>query len=214
MTTAHPLGTIARIWRYPVKSLRAQPLDEVRVALRGLEGDRASALFVESPEHARSGKPFRGKEHPLLHTLPSAAKAAGMAALGGVALRERDGGPYYDAGDVSLLFDTWLAEAERLTGLSLDPLRFRPNFYVTTDGGFALGEADALGARFALGEVVLRVEAVIQRCVTPSYDIATGAAEPRIPRAIAQQRDNVMGVYCAVERTGTVALGDAVVRID
>jgi uncharacterized protein YcbX len=38
-------GTIAALWRYPVKSMQGEPLDEALVAAGGLRGDRAYALY-------------------------------------------------------------------------------------------------------------------------------------------------------------------------
>ena len=60
------------------------------------------------------------------------------------------------------------------------------------------------------GGVTLRVVATIRRCVTPTYDVATGTALPPVLEAVAARRDNVVGVYCDVGVPGDVALGDAV----
>ena len=55
---------------------------------------------------------------------------------------------------------------------------------------------------------MLRVVDTIRRCVTPTYDVATGEAFPLVLEAVAARRDNVVGVYCEVEAPGDVALGD------
>jgi hypothetical protein len=44
-TGTTPLGTIAAIWRHPVKSMRGEELDEAEITERGLLGDRALALI-------------------------------------------------------------------------------------------------------------------------------------------------------------------------
>jgi len=44
-TGVTPLGTIAAIWRYPVKSMRGEEVDEGEITERGLLGDRAYALI-------------------------------------------------------------------------------------------------------------------------------------------------------------------------
>jgi uncharacterized protein len=44
-TGTRPLGSIAAIWRYPVKSMRGEELDVTEVTERGLFGDRAYALI-------------------------------------------------------------------------------------------------------------------------------------------------------------------------
>ena len=69
MNEPHPLGHVFRLWRYPTKSLRAEPLERAVVESDGVRGDRRRALVVSTPEHARTGRTYRGKEHNLLHTL-------------------------------------------------------------------------------------------------------------------------------------------------
>jgi len=54
------------------------------------------------------------------------------------------------------------------------------------------------------------VVATIGRCVTTTYDIATGASDPAVLREVAQRRGNTVGVYCRVETPGNVANGDAI----
>jgi uncharacterized protein YcbX len=211
MTTAGDsvLGTLARIWRYPVKSLRGEALDAVDVGIEGLEGDRRRALIVTSPEHARSGKPYRGKEHNLLHTRGDVAAARALATERGIDTEARVGGPFFDDQPVSVLLDCWLRELEGLVGVTLDPVRFRPNLFVETTRP-CCAEESLVGAAFAVGHAVLRVVSPIERCVTPTYDPSSGVANPAILRALAQHRDTLMGVYCRVERTGRVALLDPV----
>ena len=207
---SHSLGNIARIYRYPVKSLAAEPLERVALDERGLEGDRRSALFIASQEHARAGKTYRGKEHELLHTVDSDSAARELANARGVALDVRDAGPYFDASPVSLIFDRWIAALENIVFAPIDPLRFRANLYVTGAPGFSSSEDDLVGKTFVAGHVRLRCTSHIVRCVTPTYDIPTGARDPQIARALAVDLENVLGVYCTVERGGDVATGDDV----
>jgi uncharacterized protein YcbX len=203
------LGNLAAIWRYPVKSLAAEPLEQTRVELDGLPGDRAAALIVESG-HARLGKPYRGKEHNLLHTTHDAATATGFASQRGVGVTvERNSLHYFDDAPISLIFDRWIAEVERALDMPLDPRRWRPNFYARAADDFAYLETDLIGRTIEAGEVVLRVRDTIGRCVTTTYDIATGDQDDDVLLYVAQRRNNVMGVYCDVELAGTVRAGDA-----
>jgi uncharacterized protein YcbX len=206
---ANAFGTVARIWRYPVKSLRAESLTAVHVGRDGLEGDRGTALHVSTPDRARTGKTYRGKENNLLHTTSQVETARLLAARRGLAVEALLDGPYFDAQPVSVLVDRWLHEAEALVGSSLDPLRYRPNFYVETARPCE-SEAAFVGRFLSIGSTQLRVVATILRCVTPTYDVVTGAANPAVLREVARRRANVMGVYCTVEREGEVALGNAV----
>lgn len=212
MESGSPLGRITCLWRYPVKSLRAQALESADVGSDGLAGDRHQALFVATPEHARCGKPYRGKEHNLLHTTGDVAQATGWGSRRGVALEAADDGPFFDAAPVSILIDTWLADVERITGMSLDPQRFRPNLFVRASASFAASEAELVGATLAAGSVRLRVRAPIKRCVTITYDVETGSPTPHVLDELARVRDTTLGVYCDVIAPGTLGLGDTLTK--
>ena len=200
------IGRLTNLWTYPVKSLRHVAHDSVEVLEDGLAGDRHAALFVASEEHARSGKPYRGKEDNRLHLLSKPEEARRAASDRGVNLEVRNGERYYDAGDVALIFDRWVGEVERGLGRRLDPLRWRPNLYAVASADFS--ENDLVGARLQIGSVILRVVAPTGRCVTTTYDQETGESDGEVLRFVAQSRDNKMGVYCTVEQTGTLSVGD------
>ncbi|HTV72154.1 MAG TPA: MOSC domain-containing protein [Candidatus Acidoferrales bacterium] len=204
------LGEVAQIWRFPVKALKGELLRQAGVGPHGLVGDRGAALFVLSPDHARTGKTYRGKENERLHLLTGIDDALELGAQRSVSLEARDAGPYFDDQPVSLILDTWLAEAEALAGRSLEALRYRPNIFVQTTGEVRLQEADLVGSRITVGDVVLHVNAEIRRCVTTTYDLETGDSDPRVLRELAQHRRNVMGVYCNVLQAGVFAHGDQV----
>jgi len=203
-------GTVAALWRYPVKSLRAEPLARATVLADGLEGDRTAALVVETPSHARAGKPYRGKESSRLHLTADPETAATYAADANVMVTLDRGEPrWFDARPVSVLFDLWVRDVEALVGEALDPLRWRPNVFVRAMPEFVRREPELVGATLRAGTVVLRVVATIKRCVTPTYDVATGASSPLVLEAVAAQRDNVVGIYCEVVTPGELAVGDA-----
>jgi uncharacterized protein YcbX len=211
MREPHPLGSISHLWRYPVKALRGEALTSATLDENGVAGDRRSALFVTSPNHARSGKTYRGKEHHSLHTVAEPGAASALAAARSVAVAVKDRGPYFDAQPVSLILDTWLSDAEEIVGYALDPLRYRPNIFAQADPVFSGDENSLVGATLSIGPVRLRVLEPIRRCVTPCYDPATGEADQAVQRAVIEHRGNVMGVYCKVRRPGSIRLGDPIV---
>lgn len=203
------LGELAAIWRYPIKSLAAERLERTQIESGGIPGDRAAALFVEAG-HAREGKPYRGKEHNLLHTTHDAAEAAGFAAERSIRVRLRsEGEHHFDAAPISLIFDRWIDEVSHALEMDLNPLRWRPNLYARAAAGFAYTEPELIGRTIEIGTAVLRVSDTIGRCVTTTYDIETGESDNDVLLYVAQRRDNVMGVYCEVELAGTVREGDA-----
>lgn len=210
MSVNAPLGRVERLWRYPMKSLAAESLDFTDVVASGFAGDRATALFVLTPDRPRSGKPYRGKENALLHTVATQGAAAELARARGLALDPRHGGPYFDLDPVSILFDTWLEGLGRELAMVVDPLRFRPNIFVRAAAEFARAEADLVDRIVRVGSVRLRITGPITRCVTPTYDVATGIADPRLLAYLVRERQNEMGVYAHVVEPGTIAANDAV----
>ncbi len=203
-------GTVAAIWRFPVKSLRAEPLQRARVLDDGIEGDRTAALVVETPAHARAGKTFRGKESRFLHLTSDPETAASYAADAKAAVTlSRTQPRWFDARPVSVLFDLWVRDVEALVGERLDPLRWRPNLFVHAAPGFALREMDLIGATLRVGTSVLRVLEPTRRCVTTTWDVATGDPLPEVLSAVARRRDEVVGVYCEVVAPGEVRVRDA-----
>lgn len=205
------LGTVSALWRYPIKALRAEALERVDVLADGFAGDRAAALVVTSPEHARTGKPYRGKESSRLHLTAEPQVAASYAADEGVQVTlDRSAPRWFDARPISLLFDLWVADVEALVGEALDPLRWRPNIVAQAAPGFTQREADLVGATLAAGDVVLRVIKPIRRCVTTTYDIQTGESEPRVLGEVARARENIVGVYCEVIEPGELARGTTI----
>lgn len=202
-------GRLEAIYVYPVKSLAGRALESSRIEANGLPGDRERALFVRSG-HARAGKTYRGKENNLLHLERDPARATELANERGVAV-ETQTDPmdrFFDAMPVSLIFDRWIDEVSNALRETLDPRRWRPNLFARAGATFDAREEDLVGRTIEIGDVVLRVVKPIGRCVTTTYDIETGESNPEVLRYVAQQRGNRMGVYCEVERAGTVRAGD------
>lgn len=203
------LGVLDALWRYPVKSLAGERLDAVRFEEGGIPGDRASQLVVRDG-HARIGKAYRGKENNRLHLTHETPEAIRAANDRGVAVDVEEGaGHYFDARPISLILDTWLAGLAEHAGFPIDHERFRPNVFVRAASGVQMLEPDLVGCDLQLGEARLRVLEPIGRCVTTTYDVRTGESDPEILRYVAQQRENVMGVYCDVLRAGIVRIGDS-----
>jgi uncharacterized protein YcbX len=56
-------GTVAQLWRWPVKSMAGEPLRATRMDGRGVGGDRTHAVEVE---HGDAWKPLTAREAPRL----------------------------------------------------------------------------------------------------------------------------------------------------
>ncbi|MEO9171312.1 MAG: MOSC N-terminal beta barrel domain-containing protein [Candidatus Baltobacteraceae bacterium] len=203
------LGTLASIWRYPVKSLHGESLAAAEVTPSGIVGDRESALVV-THGHTRLGKTYRGKESNLLHLVYDAKAALRAATERGVDVEVvNEDAHYFDDAPISIVIDRWLEGLSAHVGFTVEPERFRPNFFVRATPSFALDEASLTGREMVLGEIVLRARYPIERCVTTTYDQTTGASDPEILRYVAQNRSTWMGIYCDVLRAGTARIGDS-----
>ena len=206
------VGTLAAIWRYPVKSLRGESLSGAEVTDSGIAGDRTAALFV-GRGHVRAGKTYRGKEHEQLHLTSDSDEARALGAQRGVELERRSGGRYFDTAPISLIVDRWLDELATLLGHPVEPERFRPNFVVTADAAFRAGESELTGRELQMGDVRLRAIKPIERCVVVTYDPGGGPSDPNVLRLVSQKRNTWMGILCDVVRPATVHIGDALVSL-
>lgn len=109
----------------------------------------------------------------------------------------------------SIIGHASLREVERALGRSIDPRRFRANFYI--EGGRPWEEFDWLGRDFAIGGVRLRGFKAIKRCAATNVDPARGVRDLNIPLALAENFGHVnMGIYADVLEDGAVATGDLV----
>jgi len=102
-----------------------------------------------------------------------------------------------------------IAALEKVTGVPVDPLRFRANVYFS--GAPAWSEQDWAGADIAAGSARLRVVSPITRCAATMVNPATAERDLNIP-AILQREfgHNCMGVYGEVLAGGEISKGSAI----
>ena len=229
-------GRVAGLWRYPVKSMGAESLEEVELSWHGLAGDRRWA-FVRG-DVVRSGFPWMTirQRSDMGHYRPSFADPsrpdasatvvrtpagaeldvvdpALAAELGdGVRVIKQDRG-VFDTMPISLITTKSVASIGALVGRELDVLRFRPNLLVEAAGDAAFLEDEWVGSVLRIGEALVRVDQRDERCVLVNVDPATTERDPAVLRAIARERKACLGVYGTPVRPGRVAVGDAVTLV-
>jgi uncharacterized protein len=99
-------------------------------------------------------------------------------------------------------------EVERITGASLDPLRFRANVYF--DGVEAWEERHWVGREIRVGGAVFEVFAETVRCDGTNVNPATAKRDTSIPPELVRTFGNAnLGFYAKVKTGGNVARGDA-----
>jgi uncharacterized protein len=221
------------LWRYPVKSMAAEPLEHVEVSWNGLAGDRRWAFIRDGA--VKSGFPWLTiREHDKMrHYLPSFADPhkpntsavlvrtpAGQtfdvsdpalaADLGtGVPVLKQDRG-VFDTLPLSLITTQTLAALGELVGAALDVQRFRPNLVVDAGGGAPFPEDAWVGRVLRVGGMRMRVDKRDPRCVMVNIDPVTDEKNPDVLRAIGRERQACLGVYGSTVEPGRVAVGDTV----
>ena len=154
------IGRVAGLWRYPVKSMAAEALDEVLVSWHGLAGDRRWAFvrpgiprsgfpwltIRERPEMSHYRPYFRNPKRPdassTIVRTPAGEEfevvdpaLAGTLGDGVRVIKQNFG--VFDAMPLSLLTTQALAALGEFAGADLDPMRFRPNLLIDAAGDLA-----------------------------------------------------------------------------
>jgi uncharacterized protein YcbX len=216
--TERKIGRVAALWRYPVKSMAGEELEEVDVSWHGLAGDRRYAFVREGVE--RSGFPWLTirERSDMWHYVPridgdrtlvrtpsgdelDVIDPALAAELGHGARVIKQNRGVFDTMPLSLLST---ASVEELRS-GLDPRRFRPN--ILFEG---IREDELVGQVLRVGGMRMRVDQHDERCVVVNVDPETTERDHSILRKIAQERGSRFGVYGSVVEPGRVAVGDAV----
>lgn len=233
----HQLGTVAELWRYPVKSMGGEQCEHLRVEERGAEGDRTHALRgpdgkLGSGKNTRrfaqldglldfhasladgglqvrcpDGRVF-SVDDPGLHRLLSARFGRPMT------VSPEQGTPHMDAAPLHLLTTSALAwlEAQGATDLA-DVRRFRPNLLLDIDQA-GLVEHAWPGHRLRIGDTVeLLVVDTTERCRMITLPQGELPEAPGLLRRIAQDAELQFGVYADVLTPGAIHAGDPVYRI-
>jgi uncharacterized protein YcbX len=233
MTDYLEVGRVAALFRYPVKSMAAEPLQAIDVSWHGLAGDRRWAFVQETL--VRSGfpwltireraemwhyrpssvEPSRPDDSRTIVTTPSGAELdvvdpALAAELGpGVRVIKQSRG-VFDVMPLSLLTVQSVGALEARVGTELAARRFRPNLLVDADGHGPFVEDGWVGSEVQLGELVMRVDQRDERCVMVNIDPSDGQRDASVLRTIARERQACFGVYGSIVQPGRVAVGDAV----
>lgn len=240
MSVSGRLGTIVSIARFPVKSMRAEPLDEAALHWPWLLGDRQYA-FVKAasttdfpwltardvPDLVRFAARYEQPDDPV-HSrvvvsdpdgaefdISDPALATMLSDAAGTPVRLlRLGRGCFDAMPVSVLTTATASAIERAHGAAVAIERFRANLVIQLDDA-AEAEPDWLGRSLALGSagVCLDVGWLTPRCAMVGIDPATAARDPAVIRTVAGRFGNRVGAYCSVRQPGTIRRGDAVALV-
>ncbi len=205
----------AQLWRYPVKSMAGEPLQEVSIGDFGFEADRL--LQVHDP----AGRLVTSRSRPrlLLHrgtlgpdgeplvdgrpwTSPEVARDVEAAAGAGARLVRAEGPDRFDILPLLLATDGALAAFGR------DPRRLRPNLVLA--GVEGLAERGWEGRRLRIGQAVIAIADLRERCVMTTFDPDTAEQDVGVLLGIRRDFGGRLCLNASVERGGRIRVGDAV----
>ena len=203
---------IQELWRYPIKSLAGEQIQEVELTLHGMLGDRVVHVRDAHGRVVTS----RTKPHllglhgtwdaihrePLIDGRPwqsPAAEAVRWAAGAHVHLVRHDGLERFDVLPLLVATDGAIEQ------LGVDHRRLRPNIVLAGVDGLA--ERQWPGHRLRLGEAIIEVAQVRGRCVATTYDPDTQEQDLSVLRRLVEEFDGRMALDCAVIQGGRLTVG-------
>jgi hypothetical protein len=228
------VGCLVGLWRYPVKSMAAEPLEDCEVAWNGLVGDRRWAFVRDGV--AQSGFPWLtlrerldlnryrpsfvdtadpDRSTVLVRTPSGASLDVTDPALAreldpqGVRVIKQDRG-IFDTFPLSLITTQTIARMSEQVGTPLDVRRFRPNLLIESSAPAPFVEDTWVGAVLRIGGLRLRVDKRDGRCAVITIDPVSHKRNPDVLRTVVRERNGCLGVYGSTVQPGRVALHDAV----
>jgi uncharacterized protein len=228
-----PVGIVAGLWRYPVKSMAAQPLTSASLSWAGVAGDRRWA-FVRPASHA-NGFPWQTiRENPAMSTYVPTLLDAERPDKSAVRVRAPSGQAYdltdpgladelgaglrlmrldrgtFDALPVSLITTVTVSALCALAEIPADELRFRPNIVITPSSAAPYPEDEWVGRSLRIGDASVRVDGRDARCVVVNVDPRRGQPDAPLLKVIGRHRRACAGVYGTTVRPGLIQVGDPV----
>jgi uncharacterized protein YcbX len=209
---------VAGLWRYPVKSLAGEPLHEARLTLDGVAGDRA--VHVRNARSFLTGRVRHGflripattgdDGTPLVAGFrwnsPEAAGAIRAHGGADAELAAYSGPERFDVANLLVATDGTVDE------FGHDIRRLRPNLLIS--GVPAGSECSWPGHAIAIGDVLIGIHSLRDRCVVTSIDPDTGDRTPEVFRRIRRDFAGQLCLNAWVIREGTVRPHDPVTLAD
>jgi uncharacterized protein YcbX len=205
---------VSEIWRYPVKSLKGERLNETKITKFGIPGDRQIAVI-----RTINGRFLTSRSRPKLLALQGSINANGVPTINGhpwdsaealQLVREAAGEPVTlqkipapQAFDVLPLL---VATDGAARYLNIDHRRLRPNILLADVP--ELEERNWPGRTIAIGDVRIYAEKLRDRCVMTTFDPDTQAQDPSVLLRIVRELDGSTALDSSVITPGKIHVGD------
>ncbi len=209
---------VASLWRYPVKSLRAEPLDVAELTCGGVTGDRLV--------HVRGARtPLTGRTRHGLLTIPASTGPGDVPLVAGhrwdspeaAAIVRAHAGPdarlaAYDGPERFDIANLLVATDGEVAQLGVDIRRLRPNILI---GGVPAGaERTWPGRALQIGDATIGILKVRARCVVTTIDPDSGDQDVDVLRTINARFGGEIALDSWVIAPGTIRVGDTVELAD
>jgi uncharacterized protein YcbX len=206
--------TVAALWRYPVKTLAGEPIATAELTRLGIPGDRVVQVF--GPEGIRTSRRHHrllglhatlgGDGEPLINGLawksPNALELVRNAAGADAWLEAGTGLERFDVLPLLVATDGAVERFGR------DVRRLRPNILI---GGVAgMAEVDWPGAQLAIGNAVIDLDSLRQRCPMTIVDPDTLERDSGVLLDIHRRFGGKLALNAGVKTPGTIHVGDEV----
>ena len=211
---------VSEIWRYPVKSLKGERLQQTEITKLGIPGDRQIAVI-----RTINGRFLTSRSKPKLLGLQGSINANGVPTINGYLwnsaealelVREAAGEPVTlqqipppQAFDVLPLL---VATDGTARYLNIDHRRLRPNILLADVP--ELEERKWPGRIIAIGEVRIHAEKLRDRCVMTTFDPDTQAQDPSVLLRIVRELDGSTALDSSVITQGKIRVGDQAHIVD
>ena len=211
---------VSEIWRYPVKSLKGERLQETEITKLGIPGDRQIAVI-----RTISGRFLTSRSKPKLLGLQGSVNADGVPTINGHLwnsaealglIREAAGEPVTlqqipppQAFDVLPLL---VATDGAARYLNIDHRRLRPNILLADVPD--LEERKWPGRVIAIGDVRIHAEKLRDRCVMTTFDPDTQVQDPSVLLRIVRELDGSTALDSSVITPGKIRIGDQAHIVD
>ena len=207
---------LAAIWRYPVKSMGGERVEEIDVTSDGLTGDRV--LHVRDAR----GRIVTSRSRPRLLTHRATLGADGEPRIDGrpwmapsvAADVEQAAGAGAHLAREPACFDVLpllVTTDGALAALGVDLRRLRPNLVI--GGVEGLTERTWEGRRLQIGDAIVECVELRARCIMTTFDPDTATQDVSVLLRIREEYEGTFALDTRVVRPARIAVGAPVVLL-
>lgn len=205
---------VQELWRYPVKSMGGERLSEAAIEPLGIVGDRVVVVVRDNrlvtartrPQLLRHHATLGADGQPLVDGRdwrnPRVLDDV-RAIVGPAATLERD-----DTADRFDILPLLVATDGAIAAFGRDRRRLRPNIVI--GGVDGLAERTWEGSGLRIGDVVIGLRNLRDRCVMTTFDPDTIEQDPHVLKSIVERFDGRLALNAFVVRPGVIRVGQHV----